>query len=107
MNLPNVITGLVKAQDVHDSAAYANCFAETACVFDEGKLRNGRNEIKQWIEEANEKYKTVMNPIGYIEAGAESILTAEISGTFEGSPVVLKYHFEIKNGLIQSLKVIE
>jgi hypothetical protein len=41
MNLPNVITGLVKAQDVHDSAAYANCFAETACVFDEGKLRNG------------------------------------------------------------------
>jgi hypothetical protein len=48
-----------------------------------------------------------MNPIGYIEAGAESILTAEISGTFEGSPVVLKYHFEIKNGLIQSLKVIE
>ena len=105
MNLPNVMAALVKAQDNYDSAAYANCFSETAVVFDEGKVYNGRNEIKKWIEKANEKYKTVMQPVEYTETGSTSILAAKISGTFDGSPVVLKYHFEIADGLIQSLKV--
>lgn len=35
----------------------------------------------------------------------EGILTAEISGTFDGSPVFLTYYFEIVDGLIQSLKI--
>lgn len=105
MNLPDVITELVKTQDNHDSAAYANCFAETAMVLDEGKMYNGRNEIKQWIEKANEEYKIVMSPIEYTETGTESILAAKISGTFDGSPVVLNYHFQLKDGLIQSLKI--
>ncbi len=34
------------------------------------------------------------------------ILSAEISGTFEGSPVVLNYHFKLEDGLIQSLKIM-
>ncbi|MBL7881816.1 MAG: nuclear transport factor 2 family protein, partial [Chryseobacterium gambrini] len=35
MNLPKVITDLVKAQDNFDSTAYTNCFTEAAVVFDE------------------------------------------------------------------------
>ena len=105
MNLPHVISELVKAQDIYDSDAYANCFTETAVVFDEGHTYNGRSEIRQWIGEANGNYKIGMKPLEYAEKGAQSILTAEISGEFPGSPAVLKYHFELKDGLIQSLKV--
>ena len=107
MNLPHIIAELVKAQDNYDSTAYANCFSETALVFDEGKTYSGRNEIKQWIKNANEKYKTVMQPIEYTETEKETILKAKVSGNFDGSPVVLKYHVEIVNGLIQSLNVTE
>ena len=105
MNLPKVITDLVVAQNNFDSVTYAQCFSETAVVFDEGKTHKGRIQIEQWIADANERYQAVMKPVGFEERGSESLLKAEVSGTFPGSPVVLKYHFELSNGLIQSLKI--
>ncbi|SEL31861.1 nuclear transport factor 2 family protein [Parapedobacter koreensis] len=105
MNLPKAIADLVKAQDNFDSVAYANCFTEDAVVHDEGHSYTGKSEIQQWIEKANEKYNTVMQPIDLEETGAIRILTARVSGTFDGSPAVLRYHVELKDGLIQSLKI--
>lgn len=105
MDLPNLITNLVNAQNNFDSIAYVNCFSETAVVFDEGKTHNGRLDIQHWIKESNEKYKSVMKPVGYTENGTSGVLSAEVSGTFPGSPIVLKFHFDIVDGLIQHLKV--
>ncbi|WP_343624132.1 nuclear transport factor 2 family protein [Flavobacterium lindanitolerans] len=105
MNLPKIITDLINAQNSFDSIAYTNCFSETAVVFDEGKTHNGRVEIQHWIEESNEKYRSVMKPLEYTENGTSSVLSAECSGTFPGSPIVLKFHFDIVDGLIQHLKV--
>ncbi|PZQ81354.1 MAG: hypothetical protein DI548_13015 [Flavobacterium johnsoniae] len=105
MNLPKIITDLVNAQNSFDSIAYTNCFSKTAVVFDEGKTHNGRVEIQHWIEESNEKYRSVMKPLEYTENGTSSVLSAECSGTFPGSPIVLKFHFDIVDGLIQHLKV--
>jgi hypothetical protein len=104
MNLPKVITNLVTAQDNFNSAAYANCFTETAVVFDEGKTYKGKKEINNWIEKANNKYQVTMKPLEYSET--EQTLKAEISGTFPGSPLVLTYHYEFKDELIQSLKIV-
>jgi hypothetical protein len=103
MNLPIVITDLVKAQNNYDNVAYANCFSETALVFDEEKIHKGKIEIQQWIKKANEAYKTTMKPIEYL--ASKEILKAEVSGSFPGSPIVLSYHFELKDRLIQSLKI--
>lgn len=103
MNLPIVIADLAKAQNNFDSVAYSNCFSETAVVFDEGKTYNGKIEIQQWIKKANEEYQPVMKPLEY--SATEEILKAEVSGNFPGSPIVLSYHFELKEGLIQSLKI--
>lgn len=105
MKLPNVVQDLIKAQDNFDSVAYANLFSETGVMYDEGKTHTGRKEIQKCIAEANKKYRTIMKPVGYTETGNQGTLSAKISGTFEGSPIVLKFHFEIKEGLIQSLKV--
>ena len=105
MNLPKVVADLVKAQDNFDSVAYANCFSETAVVFDEGKTHNGRKEIEHWIASANKQYKTTMKPISFEKEGSKIILKAEISGDFPGSPAVLSYHLEIINEQIQSLKI--
>lgn len=74
MNLPKVISDLVKAQDNYDSVAYANCFSETGIMFDEGKTHIGRTEIQHWIAEGNQKYKTVMKPIEFTETGTTSVL---------------------------------
>jgi ketosteroid isomerase-like protein len=103
MNLPIVIADLANAQNNFDSVAYSNCFSETAVVFDEGKTHNGKTEIQQWITKANEEYQTVMKPLEY--STTDEILKAEVSGNFPGSPIVLSYHFEFNEGLIQSLEI--
>jgi ketosteroid isomerase-like protein len=104
MNLPDVITELVKAQNNFDSTAYANCFTETAVVFDEGKTHYGKTEIKNWIDKANKEYQATMKPLEYSEA--EHTLKAEVAGNFPGSPAVLTYYYEFEDGLIQSLKIV-
>jgi hypothetical protein len=105
MNLPKVIADLVTAQNNFNSVAYANCFSETAVVFDEGKTHKGRKEIEDWIADANERYEATMKPVSFEEKGTGSLLKAEVSGKFSGSPIVLSYHLEIANALIQSLRI--
>ncbi|MCE4064043.1 nuclear transport factor 2 family protein [Chryseobacterium gleum] len=105
MNLPNVIAKLIRAQNNFDSAAYAQCFTETAIVFDEGKTHKGKTEIEKWIDKSNKEYKATMEPLDYNER--ENILSAEISGSFPGSPIILKFHFDITDGKIQQLKVTD
>lgn len=104
MNLPKVVTDLVVAQNNFDSSAYADCFSDTAVVFDEGKTYHGKKEIETWIEKANQEYRASMKPLKYSET--EHTLKAEISGSFAGSPVVLTYQYEFKGELIQSLKIV-
>ncbi len=104
MDLPKVIANLTEAQNRHDSLAYADCFSATAVVLDEGKTYRGKAEIKSWIEKANREYKAVMKPLEYSQAG--QTLTAEISGTFPGSPLILVYRLELKDGLIQWMSIV-
>ena len=105
MKLPKVIDDLILAQNNFDSAAYANCFSETGEMLEEGKIYKGRVAVQQLIEETNEKYRSVMKPLAYTENGATSVLAAEVSGTFPGSPLVLNFHFNIVDGQIHHLKV--
>jgi len=105
MNLPKVLNDLVVAQNNFDSAAYTACFSDTAIVFDEGKTHKGRKEIEEWIADANDRYRAVMQPLAFEEKGGESLLKAEVSGNFPGSPIVMTYHLQLVDGQIQSLKI--
>ena len=104
MNVPQVITDLVQAQNQYNSRAYADCFAADAVVEDEGHTYVGHSAIQNWIEKANQEFQAQMKPLSYNVA--ENILEAEISGTFKGSPLILQYHFEIHNEQITRLKII-
>lgn len=105
MNLHKVIASLVEAQNRHDIDAYTNCFSETAIVQDEGKTHKGKAEIRQWIEKSDLDYHTELRPLSYNETGAESLLTAEVSGYFSGSPAILQFYFILENDLIRSLHI--
>lgn len=58
---------MIEAQNNFDSEGYATLFSETGVAYDEGKTHTGRKEIQKWIAEANEKYKSVMQAVEYIE----------------------------------------
>jgi ketosteroid isomerase-like protein len=105
LKLPKVVSDLLTAQKNYDSDAYADCFSEAAVVFDEGNEYNGRKEIKDWIENANRRYKTRKEAIKYSGTASAGLLTAKISGDFDGSPVSLDYHLELTDNKIARLEI--
>jgi len=105
MKLPSIIADLLTAQEKYDSNAFSECFSDDAVVFDEGKTYRGKKEVRQWNEMTNTKYKTKYEPLEVTTKGDKITLKAKISGTFPGSPAIIKYHFETKNGKITSLQI--
>lgn len=105
MKLPEIIAQLLVAADNQDSVKYADCFSEDAQVYDEGKIHTGRRSIEEWIAEANKKYNAKTEPVSYTSNSEQDIMEANVSGNFDGSPVVLKYHFKINKGKIGYLKI--
>ena len=107
MKLPENIEGFIKAQNESDSTAFANYFTEHATVSDEGSSYSGREEIKQWIQAATERYNMQLTPIDFTQTGSKGKLTVKVSGTFPGSPVVMNYHLELDGSSIGSLKITD
>ncbi len=105
MKLPKVIADLLAAQEKYDSKTFAENFSDDAIVHDEGKTYHGKTEIRKWNELTNSKYKTKYEPLEVATEGNKIILTARISGTFPGSPAIIKYNFETRNGKITSLNI--
>ena len=106
MKLPEIIASLLAAQDKFDSKAFAENFSEDAIVHDEGKTYRGKTEIRKWNESTNKKYMTKYKPLGIKTKENKITMKAEISGTFDGSPAIINYAFEIKQGKIYSLKIV-
>lgn len=105
MNLPTVITSLVKAQNNNDNAAYADCFTENATVFDEGKSYSGKQQIKEWAESTAKEYNLAIKPKDYTGDSYSGIFKAEVSGTFPGSPIMFSYELKFDGDLIKSLEI--
>ncbi|TDE17113.1 nuclear transport factor 2 family protein [Dyadobacter psychrotolerans] len=105
MELPKVIKALLSAQAAFNSEDYAKCFTPDAVVFDEGATHTGRQEIKHWNEKTNANYQITLEPVAYSASEQTSILKTEVSGTFPGSPIVLLYHFTLKDEMITALTI--
>ncbi|SEW39512.1 hypothetical protein SAMN05421841_2604 [Chryseobacterium wanjuense] len=105
MNLPIVLKNLLEAQKKSDSLLYSECFTDDAVVFDEGKTHKGKDKIRQWNEKSTEEYQFQMEPLEFSQEDKNSILKANVSGNFAGSPIVLTYTFQIENDKISSLKI--
>lgn len=105
IKLPPVIDAFLQAKNSCDSTAFAACFADHAVVQDEGKELRGTVAIKNWIEASNAKYQDTVTAQGLDERGGETVLTAQVSGNFEGSPVLLDFHFTVSEDKISRLSI--
>jgi len=103
INLPKPIA-VYFAADKGDAEAVAVCFTENAVVKDEGNTHNGRMEIARWKAEASAKYEYTSEPIKIEEVNGKVIVTSHLVGNFPGSPVDLRYFFELEGGKIAALE---
>ena len=105
IKLPRIINDYVDASNAHDVKFVVACFADNALVHDEGKDFRGKKIIEDWITKTIEKYKFQFKPISVRQDDAELIVAVEVSGTFDGSPITLDYHFTIEGDKILSLAI--
>jgi hypothetical protein len=108
LNLPNPIAAYFTADktDKGDGEAISQCFTENAVVKDEGHTHTGRTAIKQWKADVSKKYQYTCEPLACEEKDGRTIVTCHLVGDFPGSPVDLRFFFELEGDKIASLEVI-
>lgn len=103
VKLPGIIKRCVAASNEHDVKSILDCFLDDAVVRDEGETLPGKKAIEGWVVKTIKKYKFRFEPLNIKTRGAEIIVAAKVSGTFDGSPVTLDYHFLIEDDKILCL----
>jgi hypothetical protein len=98
-----IIAAFFQGFNAHDSDALTSLFASDAFVVDEGREYRGTAAIKAWIENANASYKPYAVPTNLVQSDGKIVVTAQVSGTFPGSPAPLHYHFILKDDKIAAL----
>ena len=105
ITLPTPLAAYFAAANAHDTDAVLACFAADARVRDEGKDLVGRDAIRAWKDRAQAKYRPTYVVTGLDAADGRTVVTAEVSGTFPGSPVALHHHFTLADGAIAALEI--
>lgn len=103
--LPEDIERYIEASNSHNVKSIVSCFSENAVVHDEGQEFNGQDEIEGWVSKTITNYSFIFNPIRMKRNDTISTVEMEVSGTFDGSPITLDYHFIFKNKEIASLSI--
>jgi ketosteroid isomerase-like protein len=105
IKLPPVIQTYVAVSNQHDVKSILACFSDDPVVRDEGKEFRGKEMIEGWIVKTIEKYKFHFKPLSIMDDKDEMVVAVQVSGTFNGSPVTLDYHFTIERDRIVALAI--
>jgi ketosteroid isomerase-like protein len=105
LDLPTPVSNYFEAVNVQDVDAMLSAFSDDASVHDEGQEMNGRDAIREWVDDTTRKYRVTLTPTGVRQADERTIVTAQVSGTFPGSPIELRYQFTITGEKIGTLEI--
>ena len=105
LKLPKTIAAYFEA-DKLDGETISQCFTENAVVKDEGHTHKGRAAIKQWRTDTSAKYEYTSEPFACEQKGGRTVVTSRLTGNFPGSPVDLRYFFELEGDKVTSLEII-
>jgi hypothetical protein len=102
--LPPVIAAFFHAHNTGQTDDFNQLFTGDALVRDEAHEYRGA-AIKTWIDGAIAKYKPVADVTDLTEVGEQTIVAAQVSGSFPGSPAQIRYKFTLRKGKIAALAI--
>jgi hypothetical protein len=102
--LPQVLEAFFHAHNTGQTDDFGQLFTADAAVNDERHEYRGA-AIKAWIDSAIAKYKPVADVSDLTQVGEQTMVTAQVSGNFPGSPAQISYKFTLKNGKIAALAI--
>ena len=105
ITLSGPVAGFFEAERAGDLEALARCFGERATVRDEGRVIQGSDAIKRWMNDAKAKYHHTAEPIAVSHHDGKTVVTARVAGAFPNSPLDLEHVFVVEGGTIVSLEI--
>ncbi|MEO7635117.1 MAG: nuclear transport factor 2 family protein [Sphingomicrobium sp.] len=105
LDLSKPIAGYFAAEAFPGSTNGSGWFAPGAEVHDEGRTHKGVDAIRTWQAEAKAKTAYVVEPLTVTQVGARTLVSARVTGSFPGSPVILDYAFTLANDRIVDLDI--
>lgn len=91
--------------DRRDGKAVARCFTTEGVIKDERKSHVGVAAIEAWKNAASAEFAYVAEPIALQKHDREIIVSGRVTGSFPGSPVILRYAFVLDRGKIATLEI--
>jgi hypothetical protein len=105
IQLPPPIALYVQLENAGDTATLSACFAPNAIVRDEGRTYEGLAAIKEWKAETKKQYHHTVTPLEVAQQHGKTVMQAQLTGTFPGSPVTISFDFVLEAGKILSLEI--
>jgi len=90
----------------HDAGAVAACFTPDAVVVDEGQTHRGEASIKAWYEDVSHRYRATLAVTEVAAEGDDVVLSGEVSGNFEGSPIELRYRLTVQQERVAAFSIM-
>ena len=103
--LPRAVERYIAAVNSDNIDALAAGFAPTATVHDEGRTYEGASAISGWMAETKRKYGHTIQPVDAVARDGKTVVTATLTGNFQGSPVTLQFVFGLKGDSIATLEI--
>src|SRR5262245_66387111 len=94
VHLPKPIERFLSSENPLNPDVLAACFAPDGIVRDEGRTREGLEDIVAWRRETADKYQHTFEPLAVVERDGKTIVATKVSGSFPGSPITLDFRSE-------------
>jgi uncharacterized protein (TIGR02246 family) len=105
INLKPPISTYFTAKNAHDADGVAALFTDDGRVHDERHDHRGREAIRDWAEQTFRQYAMTQTPLAVREEDGATLVTAEVAGTFPGSPIELSFRFVVEGERISELAI--
>jgi len=103
--IPPSVACYFEGADAHDASKAASSFAEDAVVHDEGRDHVGRAAIQDWVQDTINRYATRFEVEAVSDSEDATLVVARLSGRFPGSPIRIRFLFQLADGLITHLDI--
>jgi ketosteroid isomerase-like protein len=103
--MPRPVSLYFQSEAFDDTQRVADCFTPDAVVTDEKRTHEGHDAIRAWKTESKATTKYTVTPVSAEPDGARVLVVGRVEGDFPGSPVMLRYLFDLQGDRISGLEI--
>lgn len=103
--MPNPVALYFQSEAFDDTGRVADLFTPDATVIDERRMHEGRDAIRAWKAVSKAATKYTVTPVSAEPDGARVLVLGRVEGDFPGSPVMLRYLFDLEGDRISKLEI--